>query len=99
MGVKKLLKILQDNRRECDLRAFAGSKVGIDISCWVHRFGVKSDFHETDSSNASMYVFPRISHRCVQSLLRLRSEHLEPVVVFDGQPLPLKGGERDKRDS
>ena len=52
MGVKKLLATLQDSRQSCDLRVFAGTRVAVDISCWIHRFGVMADYRQSEESNA-----------------------------------------------
>ena len=53
MGIKKLLATLRPSRQPVDLRMFAGQKVGIDVSCWVHRFGVRSDYRGSEASNAT----------------------------------------------
>ena len=73
---------------------YAGCRVGIDISCWMH----------ADAACCAQQLVlghPSGASRLVQAVLRrlknLRALGVTPVVVFDGAPLPAKQAVNEAR--
>ena len=85
MGVVGLLKCLKHLSNSVNVKQYDGCKVGIDISCWLHR-GVCSCSKELAEGIETMkYV-----SFCLKMIHLLMSSGLLPLVVFDGGQLPIK---------
>jgi hypothetical protein len=85
MGISGLLPLLSDisNRRKVDV--FLGKKVGIDASTWLHKgaYGCAADLARGKQTDGYLRYFMRY-------IDMLKHYEVEPVVVFDGAPLPMK---------
>jgi len=85
MGIQGLLKMAAPASRSAQLSEFRGQKVGVDISCWLHRAAFGCARQLALGEPTEMYTRWIIKHAGM-----LRSEGIEAVFVFDGQNLPAK---------
>eukprot|EP00929_Paragymnodinium_shiwhaense_P071003 TRINITY_DN36073_c0_g1_i3.p1 TRINITY_DN36073_c0_g1~~TRINITY_DN36073_c0_g1_i3.p1 ORF type:complete len:704 (+),score=136.93 TRINITY_DN36073_c0_g1_i3:59-2170(+) len=88
MGVKGLLKALAEIQREAHISQYKGRRVGIDGYIYLHQGKYSS------ASDILLGTGEPKPEKCLGPLLALvaalRMCGAEPIVVFDGAPLPAK---------
>ena len=94
MGIPNLLRILKDITTRKKLSEYKGKRAGIDGYTWLHR---------------SLYCIgdailkkPIDISRCISFFLNklhlLLRNQIKPIFIFDGNKLPIKNNEEDKRE-
>ncbi|CAM9198052.1 unnamed protein product [Chrysoparadoxa australica] len=105
MGIHGLTKLLQDEcpeaLKEIEIKSLTGRKVAIDASMTMYQFLIAvrqgSDGHQAQQlTNEAGEVTSHIQGMFNRTI-RLLSNGIKPVFVFDGKPPTLKGGELAKR--
>jgi len=94
MGVPGLLKALADIHRPVHVSTYKGLRVGIDAYCFLHRGKLGC----AEALLATPAQASQLKHSHQDALFRpilevvayLRSVGAEPLLVFDGGPLPAK---------
>lgn len=85
MGIKGLLPLLDPIATDVHIQAYAGRKVAVDGHCWLHRGAFGCAFELAMDGDTDKYVSYFI--HMVQMLIFYK---VTPIIVFDGQPLPMK---------
>ena len=94
MGIPNLLRILKQISTKQSLSSYKGKKAGIDGYTWLHRSlycigeGILKD--PIDITKCINYFTKKLQ-------LLLKNE-VTPIFVFDGDKLPMKINEEDKRE-
>ncbi|OQR98280.1 hypothetical protein ACHHYP_08920 [Achlya hypogyna] len=94
MGVDGLLGAVKDAFQEAHVRDFLGQTVVVDALSWLHKacYGCAWDLAMGNATETYvLYVVRRAK--------LLRDIGITPILVFDGQKIPLKSGTHDKRQS
>lgn len=92
MGINGLLPVLKSI---CDARSiatFAGLRVGVDASSWLHRGAFACALELATGAPTRRYV-----DYCMHRVRLLLHHGAVPVLVFDGAPLPMKAGTNARR--
>uniref|UniRef100_A0A7S3QXM9 Exonuclease 1 n=1 Tax=Dunaliella tertiolecta TaxID=3047 RepID=A0A7S3QXM9_DUNTE len=93
MGIKDLLKRLDPIARDVSLREYKGSVLALDTSCLLHRRAALTPReHVLDSQDSNLIP------TCMDQIRFLRKHGIEPILVFDGDALPMKAAEEEKRN-
>ena len=105
MGIHGLMKLLSEECPGCvkeqELENFTGRSIAIDASMAMYQFliAVRSMGASGASAQLTNEAGEVTSH--IQGMfnrtIRLMSEGIRPVYIFDGKPPQLKGGELAKR--
>ena len=87
MGIKDLLAACSSSIDHLNVRNFAGQRIAIDVSGWLHRgvYGAAEDWVDSGFQDSRLYVdyiLNRVKH--------LQSLGIIPVLVFDGRRNCLK---------
>lgn len=85
MGIKGLMPVINpicDRKRVSD---FAGQRVGIDMSCWLHKAAFSCATELATGVPTRRYI-----DTCLTRLRMLLHAGVVPILVFDGAPLPMK---------
>ncbi|KAA8498246.1 Exonuclease 1 [Porphyridium purpureum] len=92
MGVTGLLKAVHDGARSAHMSEFAGMTVGIDGYGWMYKgaFGQARAMYVDGRMDAFVRYF-------MERIEMLRFFKCVPLVVFDGDDLPLKAAENAQR--
>lgn len=77
-----VLNPICDRKRVSD---FAGQRVGIDMSCWLHKAAFSCATELATGVPTRRYI-----DTCLARLRMLLHAGVVPVLVFDGAPLPMK---------
>ena len=96
MGVPGLLLALKEVTRKCHVGEWRGETAAVDAYVWLHK-----------ASYGCAEALVRGSPGCASALVRytmarvamLRGHGVEPLLVFDGAPLPAKAGTESTRAS
>lgn len=107
MGIKGLMKLLQDEAPSCirevqQMSQLAGRAVAIDASMALYQFLIAIRSSESGGgpsqalTNADGNVTSHLQGMFSRTI-RIMENGLKPVYVFDGKPPTLKGGELAKR--
>ena len=95
MGIPSLLKILKTISTKKPLYLYKGKKAGIDGYTWLHRslycIGDGILQYPIDITRSLIYFTKKLN-------LLLYNE-ITPIFVFDGDKLPMKINEEDKREN
>lgn len=86
MGIKGLLPFLSDITRRVHVSSFNGSIVAVDAFAWLHRAVYTCAKDICLGIHTKEYV-----RWCIKRIDMLRRHGVEPLLVFDGARLPLKG--------
>ena len=93
MGILNLLRILKQISTKRSLNSYKGKKAGIDGYTWLHRslycIGEGILKNPVDITKCINYFTKKLQ-------LLLRNE-ITPIFIFDGDKLPMKTSEEDKR--
>lgn len=107
MGIKGLMKLLQDEAPSCirevqQMSQLAGRAVAIDASMALYQFLIA--IRSSDGGGAPSQVLTNADGNVTSHLqgmfsrtIRIMENGLKPVYVFDGKPPTLKSGELAKR--
>ena len=94
MGIPNLLRILKNISKKQQLSYYKGKKAGIDGYSWLHRalycIGEGILKNPIDITRCLNYFTKKLQ-------LLLRNEVI-PIFIFDGDKLPMKLNEEDKRE-
>lgn len=85
MGIKGLWKEVQPVCRAGHVSQFAGQRVGVDTYCWLHRAVISCALDLATGKPCDRYLTFLMSR--VDLLLRYG---VTPVLVFDGDAMPMK---------
>ena len=94
MGIKDLLQAISAVVEVANISEFAGQRIAIDASGWLHKglYGAAEDYVDSNFFDNQLYVdfiLSRVRHFLMMGV--------EPVVVFDGRRSILKSGTNEKR--
>ena len=85
MGIKGLWKELGPVCRAAHISQFRGLRVGVDTYCWIHRATIASVVALTSGQPCDKYL------QFIASRLDLLQRFgVVPLLVFDGQAMPMK---------
>ena len=87
MGIKGLWKEVQPVCTPSHISQFKGQKVAIDGYCWLHRAAIASVIPLCTGEPCDRFLHYFMQR--VESMIRFG---VTPVVIFDGQSMPMKGG-------
>ncbi|KAK1740119.1 exonuclease 1 [Skeletonema marinoi] len=107
MGVKGLLPCLQSITRLVSLERYRGLTVAVDAMSWLHKGVFACDVKalaksQRDRSEESSSTPPSVDMKCINFTMRkaesLRANFgMEVILVIDGDSLPCKKEENEKR--
>ncbi|KAI8901579.1 PIN domain-like protein [Globomyces pollinis-pini] len=94
MGISGLLPVLKPIQRQIHLSALSGLVVGVDAYVWLHRgaFGCALDL--LNDIPTKKYV-----NFCMKKVMQLKEFGVWPIIVFDGDSLPMKKNTENQRRS
>ncbi|KAI8064355.1 PIN domain-like protein [Gongronella butleri] len=87
MGINGLLPLLKSIEQRVHIKEYAGRRVAVDGNVWLHKGAFSCARELALGQETNLYVDYFI--RQVKMLLHF---NVQPVIVFDGAPLPLKKG-------
>jgi exonuclease 1 len=92
MGIQGLLPLLKPIQKHSHLKEFSGQAVGVDAYVWLHRatFGCATDL--CLGNPTTRYVT-----YCMNRVKLLQENGIWPIIVFDGDHLPMKKGTEQSR--
>mmetsp|Transcript_2124 Transcript_2124/g.5051 ORF Transcript_2124/g.5051 Transcript_2124/m.5051 type:complete len:326 (+) Transcript_2124:164-1141(+) len=95
MGISDLLRNLQDVTTEMHISNFAGMRVAIDASGWMHKavYATAEDWVDSNFADNQLYV-----DRLLNQVKSLQQCKVIPVMVFDGKRNTLKAETNEKRN-
>ena len=94
MGIPNLLRLLRDITTRQDLSHYRGKRAGIDGYTWLHR----SLYCIGDGILKSPIDISRCINFFIKKLHLLLRNQITPIFIFDGDKLPMKNSEEDKRE-
>ena len=95
MGIPKLLKILSDVTTRKSLSTYRGKRAGVDGYTWLHR----SLYCIGDGILQNPIDISRCINFFIKKLQLLLKNQITPIIIFDGDKLPMKNTEEDKRET
>ena len=95
MGIPKLLKILSDVTTRKPLSTYRGKRAGVDGYTWLHR----SLYCIGDGILQNPIDISRCINFFIKKLQLLLKNQITPIIIFDGDKLPMKNTEEDKRET
>lgn len=93
MGIPNLLRLLREITTRQSLSAYRGKRAGIDGYTWLHR----SLYCIGDGILKDPIDITRCVNFFIKKLHLLLRNQITPIFVFDGDKLPMKNNEEDKR--
>ena len=107
MGIKGLLPLLKSIHEQVHLSEFSGQTLAVDGYCWLHKGAFGCAYELALGRSTSKYTITdllqtvtkisRYVDFCMQRIEMMKTFGVEPFVVFDGGPLPMKAGTEDDR--
>ena len=94
MGIPNLLRILRNITTRQTLSAYRGKRAGIDGYTWLHR----SLYCIGDGILKDPIDISRCLNFFIKKLQLLLKNQITPIFIFDGDKLPMKYDEEDKRE-
>ena len=94
MGIPNLLRILKQISTKQSLSAYKGKKAGIDGYTWLHR----SLYCIGEGILQNPIDITKCINYFTKKLQLLLKNDITPIFVFDGDKLPMKINEEDKRE-
>jgi exonuclease-1 len=85
MGITGLHDTLEDVVVDQHISAFAGKRVAVDTSCWLHAAKYSCSMAPFSDVPVDEYV-----KFCIEKVQQLQKAGIIPVMVFDGANLPTK---------
>ena len=99
MGIKGLPEVLRPWLKLVQVGKYAGKRAAVDAYSWLHK-GAYSCALELGTNNRwwirQRRDAPYVRY-CIHRAQMLRHYGITPVIVFDGDRLPAKGGEEKER--
>ena len=99
MGIKGLPEVLRPWLKSVQVGKYAGKRAAVDAYSWLHK-GAYSCALELGTNNRwwirQRRDAPYVRY-CIHRAQMLRHYGITPVIVFDGDRLPAKGGEERER--
>ena len=99
MGIKGLPEVLRPWLKSVQVGKYAGKRAAVDAYSWLHK-GAYSCALELGTNNRwwirQRRDAPYVRY-CIHRAQMLRHYGITPVIVFDGDRLPAKGGEEKER--
>lgn len=92
MGINGLLKSLQTVSKPSHLEHYGGLRVGVDVSCWLHRSAYSCSTELCLGEPTLKWL-----RLCLRFVRTLQYFKIDPIIVFDGANLISKEGEMKKR--
>lgn len=92
MGISGLLKSLQGISKPSHLEHYGGQRVGVDVSCWLHRSAYSCSTELCTGEPTLKWL-----RLCLRFVRTLQYYKIKPLMVFDGANLISKEGELQKR--
>ena len=94
MGIPNLLRILRNITTRQTLSTYRGKRAGIDGYTWLHR----SLYCIGDGILKDPIDISRCLNFFIKKLQLLIKNQITPIFIFDGDKLPMKNDEEDKRE-
>ena len=94
MGIPNLLRILKNISKRQSLSSYKGKKAGIDGYTWLHR----SLYCIGEGILKNPIDITRCINFFTKKLQLLLRNEITPIFIFDGDKLPMKINEEDKRE-
>ena len=94
MGIPNLLRLLRNITTRQPLSSYRGKRAGIDGYTWLHR----SLYCIGDGILKSPIDISRCINFFTKKLQLLLKNDITPIFIFDGDKLPMKNNEEDKRE-
>ena len=93
MGITNLLKELKPITNEhAHLSMLQGQTAGVDASCWLHRAAISCCLDLVMNKKTTKYL-----NWIRKAVATLNRYDITPIIVFDGDRLPMKANEEHKR--
>lgn len=92
MGIDGLLALLKPVIQKEHLTNFRNKRVAVDAKAWLYKgcYGYTFELNQQVDTNDFMYYV-------MQMVQLLRHYSIDPILVFDGRSLSMKGETNDKR--
>ena len=94
MGIPNLLKLLKNISKKQRLSKYKGKKAGIDGYTWLHR----SLYCIGEGILKNPIEITKCINFFTKKLQLLLDNEITPIFIFDGDKLPMKLNEEDKRE-
>jgi exonuclease-1 len=93
MGIGDLLVILRHLFKEKQLSDFKDKRIGIDGYCWLHKavYCDNMDLAFNENSTGFIYFIKNKLNKMIKA-------GCIPVMIFDGDKLPIKNAEESERE-
>eukprot|EP01103_Thecamoeba_quadrilineata_P005916 TRINITY_DN1565_c2_g1_i1.p1 TRINITY_DN1565_c2_g1~~TRINITY_DN1565_c2_g1_i1.p1 ORF type:complete len:686 (+),score=183.40 TRINITY_DN1565_c2_g1_i1:85-2142(+) len=92
MGISNLLPSLKSITTDVNVSKYANKKVAIDTYCWLHKAVYSCSTELCQNIPTEKYI-----NYCLDRVKMMKQLNITPVLVFDGAPLPIKGGTNEER--
>jgi len=92
MGISGLLGLLKGAQESVHVSKHSGKRAAIDAYCWLHKGAYAASRELCESIPTTKPI-----EYCMDRIYMLQHNNIIPVVVFDGDRLPMKRGEEEKR--
>ena len=93
MGIQGLLPWLEKIKERVHISKYKGQTVAIDAYCWLHK-GIYHSGHEISKGNSFTKKLIQFS---INRLKLLQRNKVRPIMIFDGDKLPIKSKIEDNR--
>mmetsp|Transcript_105407 Transcript_105407/g.187457 ORF Transcript_105407/g.187457 Transcript_105407/m.187457 type:complete len:588 (+) Transcript_105407:81-1844(+) len=93
MGIQGLLPFLKAYAKRSNIKDFAGKSIGVDAMCWMHKgaFSCSQELVLGQDTDKFVHFFLRMCEI-------LRFNEIKPIIVFDGDKMPSKAKEDERRN-
>ena len=92
MGIQGLLPLLKSIQQPICISELAGSTMGVDVYCWLHKGAYGCAFELAQGNDSNVYI--NYVMRRVNMMLYYK---VKPILVFDGGYLPSKSEKEAER--
>jgi exonuclease-1 len=92
MGIQGLLPLLKPIQKNSHLKQFGGQAVGVDAYVWLHRGSFGCAYDLCMGNPTKKYI-----QYCMNRVRLLQDHGIWPIIVFDGDHLPMKKGTETER--
>lgn len=92
MGIENLLKALSSIQIKKHISEYRGKRIAIDSYCWLHKsiYTTTDILDNPDSTKYLVYLQDRLNMLIRNGII--------PVMIFDGDKLPMKKEEEADRE-
>ncbi|XP_028398743.1 exonuclease 1-like isoform X2 [Dendronephthya gigantea] len=92
MGIPRLLPFLKSIQQPICISELAGSTIGVDAYCWLHKGAYGCALELAEGNDTDMYV-----NYVMKRVNMMLYYNLKPILVFDGGYLPSKSEKEAER--